>query len=66
MSQSSSYRMGQRVHTEHGAGRVVAIESYNRISGGTFRFGVALDVNPFFYPVAYFWPDELSTSTKSV
>jgi hypothetical protein len=42
-------RVGQRVNTAYGAGKVVGGERYSRIDGGINRFAVELDGNPFFY-----------------
>ncbi len=53
-------RRDHRVNTPDGPGTVTDIEHYNRLDGGTNRYGVTLDVARFFYPVAYYWPKELS------
>jgi hypothetical protein len=52
--------IGRRVTTEYGAGEVVDIEHYSRIDGGVYRYGVRLDRQRFFYPVAYFWREEIT------
>jgi hypothetical protein len=53
-------RVGDKVQTPHGAGEIVDIEHYNRIDGGTNRYGVKLERSPFFYDVAYYWPKEVT------
>lgn len=55
-------KIGSRVETPHGEGVVEDIEHYNRIDGGTNRYGVRLDVSPFPFPVAYYWPREVTPS----
>lgn len=52
-------KLGDRVTTEHGDGAIIDVEHYSRIDGGINRYGVELDSNPFFYPVAYYWPKEI-------
>lgn len=52
-------RVGLRVNTAYGAGRVVGGAHYSRIDGGINRFAVELDCNPFSYSPVYFWPSEI-------
>lgn len=51
---------GQRVNTPHGYGVVRDVEHYSRIEGGTCRVGVELDLSPFYYRTAYYWPKEIT------
>jgi hypothetical protein len=57
---------GTRVVCEFGSGTVVDNEFYSLMNGGTYRYGVKLDVQRFFYCPAYFWPKELKVATKEV
>ncbi len=52
--------IGDSVKTIHGSGIICNIEYYSRVEGGINRYGVKLEESPFFYPIAYFWPKELS------
>lgn len=58
---SQPLRRDQRVNTPDGPGTITDVEHYNRLEGGTNRYGVTLDTARFFYPVAYYWPKELSS-----
>lgn len=49
-------RIGSKVVTAQGIGLVVDKEPIR----DRFRWGVELGESPFFYPVAYYWTDELS------
>lgn len=49
------------VVTPYGIGEIVDIEHYNRLDGGTNRYGVKLENNPFSYSPVYFWPKELQS-----
>lgn len=53
-------KIGEVVTTkEFGCGVIVAIEHYSRIDGGTNRYGLHLENNPFLYEDVFFWPHEL-------
>lgn len=54
-------RIGDRVTTPDGQGVIAATEFYSRLSGGIFRYGVKLDIQRYFYPIAYYWHEELSS-----
>lgn len=49
---------GKRVETPQGEGIVVDVEC-RKLYSEKMRIGVKLDNNPFFYPVAYYWPSEI-------
>lgn len=49
---------GDRVETPQGKGTIVDAEAYSRIDDK--RYGIKLDDNPFFYPVAYYWTHEIT------
>jgi hypothetical protein len=53
---------GTRVVCEFGWGTVVNNEFYSRVNGGTYRYGIKLDVQRFFYCPAYFWPEDLKVA----
>jgi hypothetical protein len=57
--------IGARVLTPNGIGVIKDIEHYSRVDGGINRYGVELKQNPFFYPVAYYWPHEVSALAKA-
>ena len=48
-------KIGDRVKTEHGEGEIVDIESFDKGD----RYGVKLDNNPFTFPVAYYFKNEI-------
>ena len=48
-------KIGDKVNTEHGKGVIVAIEKYNHFN----RYSVELEKNPFKFPVAYFFNEEI-------
>jgi hypothetical protein len=52
-------RVGQRVNTAYGAGKVVGGERYSRIDGGINRFAVELDRKSLLLFPVYFWPSEI-------
>lgn len=55
-------KIGEVVTTkEFGRGVIVAIEHYSRVDGGTNRYGLRLDNNPFLYDDVFFWPHELQS-----
>jgi hypothetical protein len=54
-----SLNIGQPLITIDGPGILEAIEHYNRIDGGTDRFGVRLETQKYAYPVSYYWPHEI-------
>jgi hypothetical protein len=51
--------IGSRVETKDGKGEITDIEFYNRLNGGTSRYGVRLDVKKFDYEIAYYWLEEI-------
>ncbi len=48
-------KKGERIETPHGPGEIVDIEKHNKFN----RYGVKLDVNPFTFPVAYYFEKDL-------
>jgi hypothetical protein len=57
--EGKTMRVGDRVTTPDGQGVITATEFYSRLGGGIFRYGVRLDIQRYFYPVAYYWHEEL-------
>lgn len=56
---SRFHRRSARIRTMYGDGTIVGREFYSRLHGGTHRFAVDLDNNPFSYSPVYFWPSEI-------
>ncbi|MFA5715042.1 MAG: hypothetical protein WC998_04850 [Candidatus Paceibacterota bacterium] len=48
-------KITDKVETPHGPGVIVDIEKHNKFN----RYGVKLDVNPFTFPVAYYFEKDL-------
>lgn len=57
-------KIGDRVATPHGNGEIVNVEHYSRINGGLNRYCVKHDVQHFSYPVACYWPSELTLEAQ--
>lgn len=57
--------IGSVVFTPNGKGIIKDIEHYSRIEGGINRYGIELEQSPFFYPIAYYWPHEVSALAKT-
>jgi hypothetical protein len=51
-------KKGDIVNTPNGKGVIVDTEEYSRI--GSNRYGVKLENNPFWYPVAYYFTNEIT------
>lgn len=54
-------KIGDEVKTQDGKGVIFEVEFYSRINGGVNRFGIKLDFNRYFYPIVYYFEDELIT-----
>lgn len=51
-------KIGDRITTPQGEGNIVDLEIYSRMNNAK-RWGIELDNNPFAFPVAYYWEEEL-------
>ena len=49
-------KKGIRVKTKHGEGVIVDIEKHDKAN----RYGVKLDINPFTFPIAYYFEKEIT------
>ena len=53
-------KIGDTIETKNfGPGKIVKIEDYNRLNGGTKRYCLELVNNPFIFSPVCFWLDEL-------